>query len=231
MKNQRYFKSYELFIWAMSSAVIVISFLLSGAEGVLSLTASLLGAAGLIFQAKASPIGPAIMIVFSILYGIISYTFRYYGELATYVGMTLPMSVAALVSWLRHPAGKGSRQVKIARVTPFSMSCALLLTVIVTVIFGFILSRLDTPNIVFSVISVSTSFLAAALTFLRSKLYALAYAANDIVLIVLWSFATYSERSYASVLACFIVFLVNDIYAFISWTHIEKRQRMHSTKQ
>ena len=108
MKKQRYFKSYELFIWGMSSIVIVVSFILSGAQGILSLIASLLGAAGLIFQAKGSPVGPAVMVVFSILYGIISYTFRYYGELATYVGMTLPMSVAALISWLRHPAGKGT---------------------------------------------------------------------------------------------------------------------------
>ena len=225
MKKQRYFKSYELFIWGMSSAVIVVSFMLSGAQGVLSLIASLLGAAGLIFQAKGSPVGPAVMVVFSILYGIISYTFRYYGELATYVGMTLPMSVAALISWLRHPAGKGTRQVKIARVTPLSLSCAIGLTAVVTVIFGYILVWLDTPNIVFSIISVSTSFFAAALTFLRSRLYALAYAANDIVLIVLWSLATYADRSYASVLACFIVFLVNDIYAFMSWTMIEKHQR------
>lgn len=56
----------------------------------------------------------------------------------------------------------------------------------VTAVFYFILAALDTPNLVFSTISVITSFLAAALTMLRSSYYALGYAANDIVLIILW---------------------------------------------
>ena len=33
------------------------------------------------------------MIVFSILYGVISFRFRYWGEVLTYLGMTLPVSV------------------------------------------------------------------------------------------------------------------------------------------
>lgn len=38
------------------------------------------------------------MILFSLLYGIISFTFSYYGEMLTYVGMTMPMAVFALIS-------------------------------------------------------------------------------------------------------------------------------------
>ena len=32
------------------------------------------------------------MILFSLLYGIISYTFSYYGEMLTSLGMTMPMA-------------------------------------------------------------------------------------------------------------------------------------------
>lgn len=42
------------------------------------------------------------MILFSLLYGIISFTFSYYGEMLTYVGMTMPMAVFALISWLKN---------------------------------------------------------------------------------------------------------------------------------
>ncbi len=53
-------------------------------------------------------------------------------------------------------------------------------TVLVTVVFYYILMILDTPNIVFSTISRATSFLAAALaTMPRSSYYAVGYAAND----------------------------------------------------
>ncbi len=75
-----------------------------------------------------------------------------------------------------------------------------------------------------STISVATSFLAVYLTFRRSAFFALAYAINDIVLIFLWIFATLSDISYLSVITCFVVFLVNDLYTFISWKKLHKFQ-------
>lgn len=42
----------------------------------------------------------ALMIVFSLLYGVISYTCAYYGEMITYLGMTAPMALFALISFL-----------------------------------------------------------------------------------------------------------------------------------
>ena len=76
----------------------------------------------------------------------------------------------------------------------------------------------------FSTISVTTSFLAAFLTFLRSPLYALGYAANDIVLIVLWVLATMGDKDYLPMIICFIIFLINDIYGYVSWRKMEKDQ-------
>jgi len=94
----------------------------------------------------------------------------------------------------------------------------------VTVIFYFILGALGTANLLISTFSVTTSFLAVYLTFRRSAYYALAYAANDLVLIVMWIMATLADSSYLSVVVCFVVFLVNDTYGFINWRRMEKRQ-------
>ena len=220
-----YFKIYELVLWGSSSAVIAAAFFIFGSGGYLSLITSLIGAASLIFAAKGDPLGPALMIVFSVLYGVISYSFRYYGEMATYLGMTLPMSAASLVSWLRNPAEKGKVRVKVNHVTAPQIVCVLLLTCAVTALFGYILARLKTPNLIPSVISVATSFLAAAFTFLRSRIYALCYAANDVVLIVLWVLAAVQDVSYVSVTVCFCVFLVNDLYGFVSWGRMSREQQ------
>lgn len=54
--------------------------------------------------------------------------------------------------------------------------------------------------------------------------YAVDYAANDVVLIVLWTLAAVENISYISVVVCFVAFLANDIYSFINWRKIEKRQ-------
>lgn len=97
-------------------------------------------------------------------------------------------------------------------------------TVIVTVIFYFILKYFGTASIIMSTFSVTTSFLAVYLTFRRSPYFALAYAANDIVLIVLWIIASLYDIRYISVVVCFTAFLFNDIYGFISWQKMKKRQ-------
>jgi len=88
---------------------------------------------------------------------------------------------------------------------------------IVTSVFYFILKALNTANLIFSTISVTTSFIASYLTYLRSPYYALAYAANDIVLIALWLLASIKDSSYVPMVFCFIMFLINDIYGYINW--------------
>ncbi len=66
--------------------------------------------------------------------------------------------------------------------------------------------------------------MASALTFLRSPYYALFYAANDIVLIVLWSLASAENISYIPMVICFSCFFINDLYGFINWQRMKKRQ-------
>ena len=58
---------------------------------------------------------------------------------------------------------------------------------------------------------------AASLTMLRSSYYAVGYAANDIVLIVLWIMATMKDPSYFSVTIIFTIFFFFDLYGFVSW--------------
>lgn len=209
----------------MSSILLIaLFFFVFDGESYLTLTASLIGVTSLIFAAKGNPIGPLLMVIFSILYGIISLSFAYYGEMITYVGMTMPMSVVALISWLRNPYENKKSEVKVNKISRRETTFAFLLTFAVTVAFYFILEAFDTANILPSTLSVSTSFLAVYLTWRRSPYYALAYAANDVILIVLWGMATFEDISYLSVTVCFAVFLVNDLYGFFSWRKMEKRQ-------
>ena len=98
------------------------------------------------------------------------------------------------------------------------------ITAVVTVVFYFILKHFGTANIVPSTLSVTTSFVAVYLTFRRSPFFALAYAANDVVLIVLWVLAAMTDTTYISVIVCFVVFLVNDLYGFFCWLKMQKRQ-------
>ena len=221
----RYFTPGERALWCCSAGAVLTAFILFDRRDYMTLAASLIGVTSLILDAKANPIGQALMVVFSLLYGIISFRCAYYGEMLTYLGMTAPMSVFALVSWLRHPFEGDRSQVQVRRLRPREGALMLLLSGVVTVVFFFILRAFGTANLLPSTLSVTTSFIAVALTYLRSPLFALAYAANDVVLVVLWVMASLSEPSYLSVTVCFLVFLVNDSYTYINWRRLQRLQQ------
>ena len=221
---KHYFTKTEIALWSVSTIAIVLSFFLFDRGNYMTLIASIIGVTSLIFNAKGNPFGQLLMVIFSILYGIISFRFRYYGEMITYLGMTAPMAVFALISWLRNPYKGNKAEVAVNRLRRYEVGVMLLLTAAVTVLFYFILAYFHTANMVPSTLSVTTSFIAVYLTFRRSPYFALAYAANDVVLIVLWTLAALEKISYISVIICFVVFLVNDLYGFISWRRMEKRQ-------
>ena len=222
-KTNIQFTKKEILLWTFSVFVIIISFFAFSKDGIITLVASLIGVTAIIVNAKGNPTGQAMMIVFSILYGIISFECAYYGEMITYLGMTAPMAIFALISWLKNPYGDG-REVKVNHIKKSEISFMLTISIIITLIFYFILRFFNTANLTISVISVLTSFIAVYLTFRRSAFFSLVYALNDIILIILWGLASIKDMSYISVIVCFTMFLVNDIYGFISWNRMEKRQ-------
>lgn len=219
-----YFSKGEKWLWSMSVLLIAFSFLIFDRGNILTLLASLIGVTSLIFNAKGNPFGQLLMVIFSVLYGVISYSFAYYGEMVTYLGMTAPMSVFALVSWLKNPYQGNRAQVRIDTLSCRDVISMVILTTVVTVVFAYILKAFHTANLVPSVISVSTSFLAVFLTYKRSTFFALAYAANDMVLILLWTLASLKNTSYVSMITCFCIFFANDIYTFFNWRRMHKVQ-------
>ncbi len=219
-----YFSKFEAALWMFSVMAIVVSFCVFDKTNYMTLCASLIGVTSLIFNAKGNPFGQFLMVVFSLLYGIISYSFAYYGEMVTYLGMTMPMAIFALISWLRNPYNGNRSEVKVNSISKKENVYMWIGTLLVTILFYFILKYFHTANIIPSTLSVTTSFLAVYLTFRRSPYFALAYATNDIVLIVLWIMASVYDVKYISVVVCFAAFLFNDIYGFFSWRKMEKRQ-------
>lgn len=219
-----YFTRFEKILWSVSVILILSAFIFLENNGTLTLIATLIGITALLFNAKGNPIGPLLIIVFSILYGIISFTFRYYGEMVTYMGMSLPMAALSLITWLKNPYKGKKSQVTVNEIKKKELIFLSILSVVVTVIFYFILKHFGTANLIISSLSIFTSFIAAYLTFRRSPFFALAYAINDLVLIVMWILASLKSLGYVSVIICFAIFLVNDSYTFVSWLKMLKKQ-------
>lgn len=178
-KFLNYFTTIEKILWCSSVLLIITSFMIFDRENYLTLLASLIGVTSLIFCAKGNPIGQVLMVLFSIVYGIISYSFAYYGEMITYLGMSGPMAAFALIAWLKNPYKGKKSQVKVNKISKKETAFMLVLSVLVTVLFYFILKYFGTANLIPSTISITTSFIAVYLTFRRSPYFALVYAINS----------------------------------------------------
>lgn len=215
---------FERVLWLVSAAVIIISFAVSGGGDVLTLIASLIGVTALIFVAKGYVLGQILTVVFAVFYGIISFFFTYYGEMITYLCMTAPIAVMSTVSWIKNPY-KGTKEVAVARITAKQIAVMSIAAAAATAILGYVLYLLQNANLLFSIISIATSFVASWLTLLRSPYYAIAYSLNDIALIVLWVLATIEDMSYLPMVLCFVMFFLNDMYGFFNWRRMAKRQK------
>ena len=214
---------FEWALWMVSVAVVAGTYIGFQAGDALSLIASLIGVTALIFVAKGHVLGQLLTIVFAVFYGVISWELRYYGEVITYLCMTAPMALLALITWLRNPY-KDSAEVTVHRLTGRQWIVMLIAAAVMTAAFYFILRAVGNAALIVSTLSITTSFVASYLTAMRSPYYALAYAANDLVLIVLWVIAALADISNVPMVACFVMFFANDMYGFINWRRMEKRQ-------
>ena len=97
----------EWCLWLGSLFMVIISNILAGNIDILTLIAMCVGITSLIFAAKGNVWAQVLMVIFSILYGIISWRFRYWGEMITYLGMTMPMAIWSTITWIKNPAPNG----------------------------------------------------------------------------------------------------------------------------
>lgn len=224
-KILKYFSIFEWCLWLGSIVTVVVFFIVLQNKEWLYLVTTILGATSLIFLAKGNLVGLILTSIFSVFYTIVAITFKYYSEVITYAFMTLPITIISIIQWFKNPYKGNKSEVEIVELKKETYINIIVVAVCITIIFYFVLSWLNTPNLIFSTISIFTSFIAAYLSLKRSRFYAIAYAANDIVLIVLWALATVEDLSYLAVVICFVSFFANDVYAFINWTKLYKKQR------
>ena len=214
----------ERIIYCISLFVVGISCMLSPLENPFIMVACLVGVTALIFVAKGYVIGQILTAIFALIYGIVSYDLHYYGEMITYLGMSAPIALLSAYTWWKHPY-KQTKEVEVYRLTRKDVILTYVYAFLVTFLFYFILKWLNTSEMFFSTLSITTSFLACYLTYLRSPYYALGYSANDVVLIILWILASLKDPANIPMIFCFIMFLVNDLYGFINWKRMSRRQK------
>jgi nicotinamide mononucleotide transporter PnuC len=138
--------------------------------------------------------------------------------------MSAPMALFALIIWIKNSYNGNYLEVKVNVIKKKEWIFISMLSIIFSIVSYFILKAINNNRLFVSTLSILTSMLASYFTFRRSKYYAICYAFNDIVLIVLWVVACLSDISYIPIVMCFVFFLIYDLYGFFNWGKIYKKQ-------
>ncbi|HOO23100.1 MAG TPA: nicotinamide riboside transporter PnuC [Clostridia bacterium] len=221
-------KSFTRFEWCLligSYLAIILPFVFLGNKDYLTLAASLIGVSSLALISKGNVLGQGVSIVFGIIYAIIAYSYKYYGEMIIYLCGNIPICIASIIAWIKNPYKDKKIEVKISILRKKDWIMLAASSLVFGVAFYFILKAFDTNNLIVSVFSVFTGYIAAYLMIKRSEYYAVAYAVNDIALIILWALAAAKEISFLPMACCFGAFLANDIYGFINWSRTKRTQK------
>lgn len=221
----------ELLVWAASSLLILISFLVIKDKSPMVLLTALVGVAALTFVVRGSIMGQLLLIVFSVLYSVVACGEHYYGEMVTFAFMQIPVSMYTVVKWGKEPYKEHSAAV--VEMNPLKLLFTFVAAAIVTLIMFFILKHFNTPQLVVSTLSIAASFIALSLTVLHSPHYSFAFAINDILMIILWVVATVGTHytphlCYIPLLICLITFLANDIYGVVEWQNMKLQYKKNS---
>ncbi|MDE5654208.1 MAG: nicotinamide riboside transporter PnuC [Clostridia bacterium] len=212
----------ELILYIAGLALITVMSICFNASWISAVT-GILGLSCVMFAAKGKVIGIFFTWGMIIFYSILSFQNKYYGEVFINLCMMFPMTIIQLISWLKH-LGK-DYVVKVNSITKKEIIIVSVVAVISFAVFYFVLRAIHTSQLIFSTISIVTSILATYFQSRRSKYGFLSFLFNDAVLCVLWFFATLDDIKNIAMLIAVALYVVCDIYGFISWGVLQKRQQ------
>lgn len=177
------------------------------------------------FIAKGKVLGNILGIFQCILYSIVSYFNHFYGEIILCMGITLPIYIASIVTWIRN-ISKDEKVVKVNRMLKWQEWASMIAVVtVLSVGVYYLLQFLNTQNLIVSTINVSVSMIAGYLLIRRSEFSFIFFILNNIISIVLWS-TVLAGGAIESVptFVLFLIYLLLNIMGFINWLRFKNLQ-------
>ncbi|MBO4228764.1 MAG: nicotinamide mononucleotide transporter [Clostridia bacterium] len=215
----------EWVLWLLTVGPVVAVFLLVPDPDWLTLCSAVIGITSVLLIAKGWVLGEFLTAAFTGFYGAVAAFNGFYGEVISAFAITLPLSVLSIIAWIRHPFPESGEVEVGGRIPKKQIVLLLVMTPLIAVSFFFLLRSLGTVNAEIGTASVALNAAAAFMKIARNPYFPLVYGVNDLVLITLWVLASLSDSSNIPMVACFLGFLISDIYAWISWIQMKARQK------
>lgn len=186
---------------------------------------SIVGIITALLLAKGKNLGQIFGLLITLLYSIVSWKNRFYGEVIIYLCMMLPMYIIGIKSWIKYQNQK-TGSVEVNKIGKKEWLVVSLISISVFIGIYYLLKLFNTNELFISTISVVASLFAIYLQIRRSKFSFGFYIINDLVMFSLWIIPVMNGNLLILPMALNpIVNLINDSYGLYNWKNIEKKQK------
>lgn len=210
--------------------LLVISLISVGITGIicnsslLTIICSIAGILCALTQAKGKVISQFIGLLIVVLYSILSFQNKFYGEVIIYVFIMFPLFISGIISWIKN-LNKETNTVNENKLYKKEWILLTIISIVLFVLLYYLLKYFNTSQLLVSTLSLVTSLFATYLVSRRSKYGFLFYIGNDIILFILWGGQVVKGNfALIPILVNPIINFINDSYAWKSWNKREKRE-------
>lgn len=194
---------------------------------ILTTICSIVGITTALLLAKGKNLGQVFGLLIVVLYSIVSFKNKYYGEVIIYLCVMLPMYIIGIISWLRHQ-NKETNSVEVNTIKVKEWILVSIVSMAAFIGIYFLLKVFNTSELFVSSLSVIDSLFAVYLGVRRSKYSFYFYVVNDLILIALWGIPVIAGTLILIPMVFNpIINLINDIYGIYNWKKLEKIQNVN----
>ena len=190
----------------------------------LTISCSIVGIITALLLAKGKNLGQVFGLLITVLYSIVSFKNKYYGEVLIYTLLMLPMYIIGIITWIKHK-NKKTNSVEINSIKRKEWIIVSIIFILVFIGIYYLLKTFNTSELLVSTISVLASLFAIYLQVRRSKYSFSFYLINDVVLMFLWGIPViHGSYILIPMLLNPTINFINDAYGFYNWKKTEKIQ-------
>jgi len=225
---KRYFSDWDLYekIWLFLFTFIIIGLSVYWKDSLIGILASLTGIWCVVLIAKGKIANYYFGIINVLAYAYVAFNQQYYGEVMLNMFYFFPMQFIGIYLWKKKSLSTKKDAVKVVYMTNKQRILWSAITIVTTILYGFVLKKLggnlpfiDSSSTVMSVIAM------ILMVFVFVEQWVL-WILVDIVSIIMWVAVMMNGGSDVAVLVMWIAYLVNAIYGLYNWIKLEKQSRI-----
>ena len=220
-------KEWTIFekILLFGSIIVISSVGLVFKSDLLTTSCSLLCIITVLLIAKGKNIGQVLGVLVTIMYSVVAYKNKYYGEVLINLLLMLPLYIIGIITWINHK-DKKTNFVEINSIQKKEWIIVAIVFICAFIGIYNLLKFFNTNELIVSTISVLVSIFAAYLQMRRSRYSFSFYLINDIVLMFLWGIPViHGNYTLFPILLNPMVNFINDMYGSYNWKRTEKIQK------